>query len=73
MKENDLLLARYGRKKTQAHDGKVITLSFAELHQDFNKNELDPKDGELLKLCDLLAAFLEAYTAVRNGVAPAEL
>lgn len=26
MKENDLLLARYGRKKTQAHDGKVITL-----------------------------------------------
>lgn len=26
MKENDLLLARYGRKKTLAHDGKVITL-----------------------------------------------
>ena len=58
---------------TARPDGKVITLSFAELHQDFNKNELDPKDGELLKLCDLLAAFLEAYTAVRNGVAPAEL
>jgi putative transposase len=26
MKENNLLLAKYGRKKTLAHDGKIITL-----------------------------------------------
>jgi putative transposase len=27
MKENDLLLAKYGSNKTQAHDGKIITLT----------------------------------------------
>ncbi len=58
---------------TAQENGQIIKLSFANLHQNYNKNEFDPKDGELLKLCDLLAAFLEAYTAVRNGVAPAEL
>lgn len=31
-------------------------------------DELDPKDGEMLKVCDILAAFMEAYTTLRNGI-----
>lgn len=33
-----------------------------------NVDELDPKDGPLLKMCDRLAAFIEADTALRNGI-----
>ena len=33
-----------------------------------NRDELDPKDGPLLKMCDRLAAFIEADTALRNGI-----
>lgn len=54
-------------------DNKIIKTNFDELHSTYNADEFDPKDGELLKMCDKLAAFLEAYTAVRNGVAPSEL
>ncbi|MDK2957192.1 MAG: hypothetical protein PWQ57_2688 [Desulfovibrionales bacterium] len=36
-------------------------------------DELDPKDGELVKTCDNLAAFIEAYTALKNGIASDQL
>lgn len=39
-----------------------------ELMGDANRDELDPKDGPLLKMCDNLAAFIEADTALRNGI-----
>lgn len=32
-------------------------------------DENNPKDGQLLKVCDLLAAFLEAHNSIRNGIA----
>jgi putative hydrolase of HD superfamily len=50
-------------------DGKVQAVSFDELQCTGNRDELDPKDGEALKICDILAAFIEAYTAMRNGIA----
>jgi len=39
-----------------------------ELRNAANIDELDPKDGPLLKMCDRLAAFIEADTALRNGI-----
>ena len=33
-----------------------------------NRDDLDPKDGQLVKVCDNLAAFLEAHSSIRNGV-----
>ena len=44
-----------------------------ELHGNCNLDALDPKDGELLKVCDSLAAFIEAYTALRNGITSDQL
>jgi putative hydrolase of HD superfamily len=38
-----------------------------------DRDELDPKDGELVKTCDNLAAFIEAYTALKNGIASDQL
>lgn len=46
--------------------------NFADLN-NYNKDEFDPKDGQLLKMCDLLAAFLEAYNSIRNGVTPPQI
>lgn len=47
--------------------------SFEELHKHCNADALDPKDGQLIKICDLLAAFMEAHTSIRNGVSSRHL
>lgn len=54
-------------------DGQIkIIDSFAEMKKhDLNRN--DPRDGLLLKKCDLLAAYLEAHTSIRNGVTSRQL
>ncbi len=49
------------------------TVSFQDLNGACNRDDLDPKDGLLLKVCDQMAAYLEAYTALRNGIASASL
>ena len=55
-------------------DGKVKrVMGFEELHDNYNADGLDPKDGRLLKDCDMLAAFIEAHSSIRNGVAPQHL
>ncbi|WP_421900285.1 HD domain-containing protein [Maridesulfovibrio sp.] len=43
-------------------------ISTEELDARYNDDSYDPKDGELLKLCDHLAAFMEAYNALQNGI-----
>ena len=48
-------------------------VSFQDLNAACNRDDLDPKDGLLLKVCDQMAAYLEAYTALRNGIASASL
>ncbi|MFO8031928.1 MAG: HD domain-containing protein [Desulfohalobiaceae bacterium] len=44
-----------------------------QLLQKYNQDEFDPKDGYLLQVCDSLAAFIEAYTAMRNGITTDQL
>lgn len=38
-----------------------------------DSNRLDPKDGRLIKLCDLLAAFLEAHNSIATGISSSHL
>ncbi|MFZ5425799.1 MAG: HD domain-containing protein [Thermodesulfobacteriota bacterium] len=56
-----------------AVDGVVRRVESSELQEMYNEDQFDPKDGELLKMCDSMAAFLEAYTALRNGIASDQL
>ncbi|MFP4391914.1 MAG: HD domain-containing protein [Desulfohalobiaceae bacterium] len=44
-----------------------------QLLHKYNLDEFDPKDGYLLQVCDSLAAFIEAYTAMRNGITTDQL
>ncbi len=48
-------------------------VTIQQLQKDYNQDRFDPKDGELLKVCDNLAAFIEAYTATRNGITNEQL
>lgn len=54
-------------------NGVRVLKNFNELQEKGNSDELDPKDGELLKACDNLAAFLEAHVSVRNGISASSL
>lgn len=46
---------------------------FDELQESRNADALDPKDGQMIKVCDNLAAFLEAHSSIRNGVSSPHL
>ncbi len=54
-------------------DGKVLPASEEQLAGEYNQDTLDPKDGPLLKVCDSLAAYIEAHTALKNGISSDQL
>ena len=54
-------------------DRVVAVNGFEALQQSCNADALDPKDGQMLKVCDWLAAFLEAHSSIRNGVSSPHL
>ena len=58
---------------TIMEDGKVRIVNFDTLQERYNRDEYDPKDGEAIKMCDTLAAYIEAYTAMRNGIASEQI
>ena len=58
---------------TILQDGAARIVSWEQLQGQYNHNEFCPKDGKMLKICDHLAAFLEAYTALTNGITNAHL
>lgn len=54
-------------------DGNPVSVTREELAHQYDSAAFDPKDGEMIKVCDHLAAFVEAYTAVRNGITSDQL
>lgn len=54
-------------------EGNITKITSEQLNANYNDDIYDPKDGELLKLCDHLAAFMEAYSAIRNGITSPQL
>ena len=53
---------------TVIEDKRIKIVDHLQLMEKFNKDEFNPKDGELIKVCDNIAAFVEAYTALKNGI-----
>lgn len=60
-------------ESTIIQDGQARVVSWEQLQDVYNRDEFCPKDGRMLKICDHLAAFLEAYTALANGISNAQL
>ncbi len=54
-------------------NGKIEPKSSDDINRDFNQDKFNPRDGELIKAVDTLAAFMEAYLAVKSGISSREL
>lgn len=60
-------------KATINQDGAIIEATEEQLAGPYNQDTLDPKDGPMLKVCDSLAAYIEAHTALKNGISSDQL
>lgn len=49
-------------------DGKVTHVSFDQLNSTYNKDEFNPVDGKLVRLCDHASALLEADVSIKHGI-----
>ncbi|HAM51516.1 MAG TPA: hydrolase [Nitrospiraceae bacterium] len=68
------------RMFTESEFGSIVTVQGLveskrsdDITREFNKDEYNPRDGELVRASDHLAAFVEAYMAMKNGIASQEL
>ncbi len=44
-----------------------------DINISFDKDKFDPRDGEIVELSDNLAAFIEAFLTLQNGISAPEL
>ncbi|OPX96870.1 MAG: 5'-nucleotidase [Syntrophorhabdus sp. PtaU1.Bin002] len=56
-----------------ARNGELLKLDSDTISSDFNADEYNPRDGELVKASDDLAALVEAYAAIENGIKSKDL
>ena len=54
-------------------DSAVIRVSSDEINQKYNSSEFSPIDGELIRACDHLSAYLEAYMSMKCGVSSEQI
>ncbi len=47
----------------------VINVSSEEINSRFNQDKYSPVDGEIIKACDCLAAYMEAALSIEHGIA----
>jgi len=43
-------------------------IKFKEMNKKYNRNEYSPIDGELIRACDKLAAFIETNLSIEYGI-----
>jgi len=50
-------------------DGELRTdLTVEQLSEDFDEPQFQPVDGEIIRCCDHLAAFIEASLSIEHGI-----
>ncbi|MFH2011285.1 MAG: HD domain-containing protein [Pseudomonadota bacterium] len=54
-------------------NNKIKKVTSDDINDQYNKDEFNPRDGELIKVADDLAAFIEAYSAIKNGIKSPDL
>jgi len=55
-------------------EGKIIKgLSNEEITREYNQDRFSPLDGKIIKVCDHLAAFIEASLSIKYGVKSSHL
>jgi putative hydrolase of HD superfamily len=54
-------------------EGKLQSTTSDTITASYNEDRYNPVDGELVKAADELAAFMEAYLALENGISNPQL
>lgn len=54
-------------------DGEIQLVSHQELNEKYNHARFDASDGEIIRGCDELAAYIEASKSLEHGVTPPQL
>jgi len=49
-------------------NGKRVIVSSEEINEKYNDGKFYPIDGEIIRGCDHLSAYMEAYMSIRYGV-----
>ena len=48
--------------------GQIRTVSSDEISKHYNREHYSPLDGELIKACDRLAAYIETFLSISHGI-----
>lgn len=51
-------------------DKKIEVVTSDEISENYNTDEFSPIDGQIIRCCDHLSAFMEAYLSIEYGVCP---
>ncbi len=54
-------------------DGKVFICSSESINQEFNSDEFYPLDGAIVRMCDQMAAYIEASMSITFGIKAPDL
>ena len=54
-------------------DGEIRKLSSDEINESYNNDIYNPIDGEIIRACDHLSAYLEAYLSIKYGIQSEQL
>ncbi|MBR4173692.1 MAG: HD domain-containing protein, partial [Clostridia bacterium] len=49
-------------------DGKLLKVNSDEINEKYNEDKYNPIDGELIRGCDHLSAYMEAYMSIKYGI-----
>ena len=54
-------------------DGVAQPVSSDDINEKYNNDEFNPIDGEIIRACDHLSAYLEVYLSVKSGIQSEQL
>ncbi|MDO4618207.1 MAG: HD domain-containing protein [Clostridia bacterium] len=54
-------------------DSKILKVSSEEITEKFNEDKFSPIDGEIIRACDHLSAYYEAYLSMKYGIQSEQL
>jgi putative hydrolase of HD superfamily len=56
------------KSKIMREDGQIVIVASAEINEKYNDDRHNPLDGELIKACDQLAAYMETFLSITHGI-----
>ena len=56
------------KSKIMREDGQIVIVTSAEINEKYNDDRYNPLDGELIKACDQLAAYMETFLSITHGI-----